>query len=354
MTTSALRAASALAAVLCLGWASAGESAAQERLIEARALFSSSDNVERVRSSVVFDTLWTFGGPSDTLLASPRSARADGAGGLVLLDVTNQAVYRFGAGGDLLWSWGSKGEGPGELQLAKALDVRQDGSVVLVDGGNRRVVRLSADGTLLDEAPAPARGYFNVVSVAALPDGQLAVAGMPGARSVLALWGEDDVVSVGLPAGLGEPHDIQHRGNLVRWGDKGWVFGFLVGNGWMAFRGSELLGVFPYLEHTDFPNLRQVRQGNYVRTQVTRRPADTGQSLSVVGDTLFVLFGGESRFRGRVLDKFDVRSGAYLGTDALPHYANEAVVDGDRTFTIETWDVFPRIVALARRAAPAS
>lgn len=46
----------ALAVVLCLGCTS--ENAAQERLIEAPALFSSSDNVEREPSGVEFDTLW--------------------------------------------------------------------------------------------------------------------------------------------------------------------------------------------------------------------------------------------------------------------------------------------------------
>ena len=216
----------ALVAVLCLG--SAGAAAAQERLVETRALFSSSDDVERGRSSVVFDTLWTFGGPSDTVLASPWVLRPDGTGGVV-----------------------------GQM------------------GRQRMGVR------------------------------------------------------------------------------------FLVGNGWMAFRGGELLGTYPYVEHVDFPKMREVRNGNSVRRRPVRRPAETGRSLSVVGDTLFVLFGGEneSRFRGWVLDKFDMRSGTYLGTDVLPHYANRAVVDGDRAFTIHFGGgsgsaLFPRIVALARRSAP--
>lgn len=69
----------------------------------------------------------------------------------------------------------------------------------------------------------------------------------------------------------------------------------------------------------------------------------------MVGDTLFVLFGGE-KVAGWALDKFDLRSGAYLETEVLPHFANMAVVGEDRVFTIEAWDVCPRIVALARRA----
>ena len=350
----------ALAAVLCLG--SAGAAAAQERLIEARTLFSSSDDVDRGRSSVVFDTLWTFGGPSDTLLAFPEVLRPDGAGGVVVLDLGYQTVFRLGANGDLLWSWGTRGEGPGELKSVQTMDVAPDGSVVLVDSGNRRVVRLSADGQLLGEARVPGRGWLSARSAAALRDGRLAVAGSPGARSLLAMWGPDDgdIAPVRLPGGFGFGefrHYLQHRGSVVRWGDSGWVFGFLVGNGWMAFRGGELLGTYPYIEHVDFPKLREVRNGNSVSRRPVRRPAETGRSLSVVGDTLFVLFGGEneSRFRGWVLDKFDVRSGTYLGTDVLPHYANRAVVDGDRAFTIHFGGgsaLFPRIVALARRSAP--
>ena len=344
----------ALAAVLCLG--SAGAAAAQERLIEARALFSSSDDVERGRSSVVFDTLWTFGGPSDTVLASPGRLRPDGAQGVVVFDRVNQTVFRLGANGDLLWSWGSRGEGPGELKAVRTIDVAPDGSVVLVDSGNRRVVRLSADGLLLEEGPVPAQSA-DVWSVAALADGRLAVVGRPasGFGLALSLWNGDAVVGAAWPAGLGEASMLQHQGRVARWGDKGWVFGFAFGNGWTTFQEARLTGVFPYVEHSDFPEVRRThRDDGGFRETMMRRPADAGLSLSVVGDTLFVLFGGESQWRGRVLDKFDARTGAYLETDVLPHYASEAVVDGDRAFTIEAWDVFPRIVALARRAAPAS
>lgn len=66
----------ALAAALCLGCT--GESTSQkpgERLFVAQALFSSADDVERVRSSVEFDTLGVFGGPSDTSLALPGRPR---------------------------------------------------------------------------------------------------------------------------------------------------------------------------------------------------------------------------------------------------------------------------------------
>ena len=336
----------ALAAVLCM--ACIGESVAQERMLEAPLLFSSSDDVERVWSSVEFDTLWMFGGPSDTLLSSPVWPRLDGAQGLFFFDVRNQAAYRLGKDGELLWSWGTRGEGPAELRNVRAIDVGADRSVVLVDSGNRRVVRLSADGRFLEETLAPVSVIGTVQSVAALQGGRLAVAGRVGG-SVLALWDGGNVVVAELPVSLGEAHPMQHQGRLVRWGETGWVFGFRVGNGWATFQDAALLGIYPYVEHSDFPRLRQVRRGSQVRTRVMTRPTETGQSLSVVGDTLFVLFGGTAR--GRVLDKFDLWSGAYLETEVLPHFAYEAVVGKDRVFTIEGGGVYPRVVALARRAS---
>ena len=315
-----------------------------ESVITAPSLFASSDDVERVRSSVVFDTLWVFGGPSDTLLAQPSDLRHDGGGGVVFED--NSSVYRVRADGDLLWSWGSPGERPGELSNVRALDVSPDGSVVLVDSGNQRVVRLSADGLLLEEVPMPGP-HIVVMSVAALPGGRMAISGFD---PPLALWDEDDEVAAELPSGLGESSPVQHTGHAVRWGDGGWVFGFGYGNGWMRFRGAELQGVFPYVEHVEFPVLRQVRRGDQVSVHLTGRPTDTGLTLSVVGDTLHVLFGGgvESLARG-VLDRFDLPSGSYLASDVLPHYADEAVVGGDRVFTVDRWSMFPSIVALARR-----
>ena len=332
-----------MATVLLL--ACGGES---ESAIAARSLFTSRDDVVRRQSGTTFDTLWVFGGPTDTLLASPWRLRHDGAMGVVFLDLQNQGAYRIGKGGRLLWSWGKPGEGPGELLDVRAIDVEQDGKVVMVDPGNQRVVRLSPNGLLLEEKPMPGPN-LTVESVAALPGGRLAVSGH---NPLLALWDDDAVEHAALPSNLGEPSPIQHTGRLVGWGTQGWVFGFYYGNGWMTFRNTDLTAVFPYAEHFDFPVLRRVRRGEDLYTHLTRTPTVTGSALSVVGDTLFVLFGGEDQLAGRLLDKFDVRYGAYLETDLLPHYANEAVVGGDRLFTLEAWNVSPRIVALARRPAP--
>ena len=325
------------------GWA-CGDS-----VTKGEALFSASDNVERVESSVVFDTLWAVGGPEDTILALPSLPRPDGAGGLVFFDLTNVKAYRIGADGDLLWSWGEKGEGPGEIMNVRALDVRSDGSVVLVDSGNQRLVTLDAKGRLVGEAPFRAGNSGAVQSLVALPDGRLV---LHATRRVWGLWDSGGFVDVEVPANLGEPQILHHYGRGARWAGGRWVFGFGFGNGWMVFEGTRLLKVRPYVLHTDFPEVRFMRQGFTRHLQHTSRPVESGLSVSVRGDTLFVLFGGPEReLWGRRLDRYDLRTGNYIATEVLPHWATRGVVgQSGRLFTVNSSALFPSIVALERVA----
>ena len=142
----------------------------------------------------------------------------------------------------------------------------------------------------------PGRNNAMVMSVAALRGRRLAVARptVTGARLAIALWDGDDVVAASLPARLGELHFMPHQGTLVRWSDDDWVFGFFNGNGWATFREAKLLGIFPYVEHSEFPRTGYARHGKRLRTWVAARPVESGRSLSVVSDTFLVLFGGET------------------------------------------------------------
>ena len=69
---------------------------------------------ERIAREVVYDTLWTYGGPDDTLLAAPITMAAAPMGGVYVLDAGMRRVYHF-ADGRLVWSWGTVGQGPGEI-----------------------------------------------------------------------------------------------------------------------------------------------------------------------------------------------------------------------------------------------
>ena len=312
------------------------------------ALFSAGDDVDRVVSSVVFDTLWAIGGPSDTLLARPTLPRAYGDGGLVFFDLFDQRLHRVGPSGRVLWSWGRRGEGPGEVQDVQGVDVTAAGNVILVDAERAVRITLSSDGELLTEGPLP-QSLGLIRSVALLGDDRLAV---QSSREPWGVWDRGSIRPVtGLPAGWSEMPSLQNQGRMAAWREDGWVFGFAFGNGWMAFRDAELIGVHPYVQHHDFPAVVAERRGLTTISRMTERPPSTGRSVSVRGDTLYVLFGGTGapgNRPGYMLDTYDLATGHYLSTHVLPHYANRAVVDQEgRVFTINNATLYPVIVALA-------
>lgn len=262
------------AAVLGIGASACGST----ELVESRALFSESDAAEWVLTGAVFDTLWVLGGP-------------------------------------------------GELKNVRALDVRDDGAVVLVDSGNRRVVTLDAVGQRVSEVPL--RRSSMISSTVALSGDRMAV---HGSRPLWGIMDGGEVRPVEGPAALGDPLFVPHSGRIARWSDDKWVFGFGYGNGWMVFDGPDLIGAYPYVEHTDFPLVQVVnRLGGSITQTVGGPPVTSGRSVSVVGDTLLV---------------------QYLHSDLLPHFSNRAAAGDDgKVFTLYSTGVFPVIVALMRGAS---
>ena len=147
------------------------------------------DRELRATRTVAYDTAWSFGGPDDTLLASPHKLDVASDGGLYVLDVRAMKVLRID-GGRLAWAWGSSGQGPGEIGNVRAMtvDPRTD-APFLVDSGNRRLVWLSSDGTLSREQPFAGQALMTE-DVVALTDGSGYVAsffGMTETRGVLGI-----------------------------------------------------------------------------------------------------------------------------------------------------------------------
>lgn len=311
-------------------------------------LFSPATNGERVFSEVVYDTLWAIGGPSDTLLAMPAMPRPYGTHGLVFFDIQSQSVHRVGEDGAVHWSYSKVGEGPGEMLNVRALDVRErDGAVILVDSGNQRILTLDANGEVIDEVPLPVGGIVHSASV--LSDDDIAL--FSSRHPHWQVWNGDEVRgSSGIPHEIQEMSSLQFQGRTTPWKKDKWVFGFGLGNGWFVFQGTAVTGVYPFVEHTDFPEVRYTRQGLSRISYMVNRPPSSARSLSVRGDTLHVLFGGHGSSAGRLLDKHDLNTGQYLETSLLPHYANRAIVGANGTvFTITSADLYPSIVALTYR-----
>ncbi len=306
---------------------------------------------DRVVEQRTFDTLWTYyGGANDTVLASVHAIATLPGGDAVVLDEITNHVHRIGREG-ITWSWGPRGQGPGELSLPAAIAVSQQGEVVIGDSGNSRLVWVSPDGEWLRETsivrPTGRRTASDLVGIAAL-----------GGEGYVSQWtvqepwvhtSEDGTVAkpVAMPwQGFLTMHPMQTIGEIAGAANGRWAFGFKYGNGFFVFSGTESLGSYPYVEHTDFRRLvmQPLPGGNGVGISLDP-PAPTrsfARDMEIVGDTLFILVGR------RTLDRYSLDTGEYLGSLALPgtDVVIRVAMGPEVAHIVDVSEFFPRITAL--------
>lgn len=268
---------------------------------------------ERVFREVAYDTLWTYG-RGGSVIARATVIDANASGDAWVLDTQSQEIHRVSANG-VVWSWGSRGRGPGELWNARALAVDEDGLTIVADSGNRRFYWISAEGTLVREAPFP-DPYPGEIDGIVPSRGRGYVLSTIGSERLVHLSESGDSLStVSLPwEGFHQMHPLQTFGRLAGGNGSKWVFGFGVGNGFFVFRQETLIDSHPYVEHSEFPAMvTSVLSGDRLFTSYVERPHPTARDIAIAGDTLLVLPGDP-----RWLDLYDLSTGVYLETWELP------------------------------------
>lgn len=289
----------------------------EDTLIAGEPLFSAGLGDRNVREPA-YEVDWVFA--DDSVLVGPdRIAPAPG-GGVYVLDVRGQRLHRIDSTG-LRWSWGQTGEGRHELGSVRAIAADPaTGGVVLADTGRQRLLWLSPNGVVLRVAPIPMEGAGLIGSIAALTDGRGYVLSTSSSDAPVLLISADGSKGRPIPA----PWDGFHRLSHLQW--NGTVFAapngrfgyaFKSGNGWFVF-GSDSVSAYPYVEHADFPRVVTEYAGASRSTRVLSSPSYSGYDVASWGDTLYVLPGGETEDAFRVLDKYSIGSGEYLGSQTLP------------------------------------
>ncbi len=318
-------------------------------------LWSSRDVVpERTFLREAVDTLWKIGGKADTTLLNPMWLDA-GDDGVTVWDEGRKAIVRISRDGSVQWSFGREGDGPGEFRTVRGIAHLAGGGAAAVDVVTRRLTLVDPNGGLVGQAGFDAAPF----KVSALPDGGVVV--LIDRTDPFVLFDESGTVagSAGFPwKGYAELSTIARQGRVqgVR---GGWVFGFTAGNGWWRFREGGGAEGFPYAEHTDFPVIRTTvgrsNEGGVVSTVTTSAPAtkyvSSALGFGVRGDTLFVHYGGGTRYRWRLLDRFRVDDGTYLGSARLPLAPQKIAVGPDAMYalTLEA-RMYPTLTALRRHA----
>ena len=316
-----------------------------------RELWSEEDVVaERTFLPAVMDSLWSIGGTAaDTLLLDPSWLSA-GPEGVTLWDRGRDAVIRISAEGELLWTFGREGGGPGEFRTVRGIVQLPGGGAAVVDNVNERLTVIDRDGRLVGETNLSG---LAPESVASLRDGGLVV--LTRLDEPAFLVSEENGVAVDSMGFPSQPYrdlsPMARQGRVIGAG-AGWVFGFTVGNGWWRMGGGRDAEGFPYAEHADFPGIETivseaVVDGRTVTTRTTRATerVSTAMGFGARGDTLFVHYYGESNVRGYLLDLFSLADGSYLGSVLLPAWARSLAIGPDAIYTLAA-DPFPVLTAL--------
>jgi len=125
-------------------------------------------------------------------------------------------VHRFSPGGELILSWGSEGEGPGEFRTPHGVQVDGQGRVYVADRENHRIQIFTPDGEFISQLT----GFNRPNNLLLAGDGRIYVAELmhrvsvlDGDGHVLARWDGLDSKTPGVFVGA---HDIcmDSRGDL--------------------------------------------------------------------------------------------------------------------------------------------
>ena len=93
-----------------------------------------------------------FSGPSELLFGRIASASRDQAGNFIVADGQALDVRVFDSQGQHVFSFGQKGEGPGDFQSLDAAWALEDGSLLAVDDHLGRISRFDPNGRVIETA----------------------------------------------------------------------------------------------------------------------------------------------------------------------------------------------------------
>lgn len=306
----------------------------------------------RVFDPVSFDTLWSLGEHADSSFSYLWSPRNAPGGGLYVADIGNARLHHVNAAGELVWSYGRRGQGPGELMEVRVIGVDPQGNAIIIDNLNRRIVTVGRDGSLLSERPLP-NDVGHTTAVAALDDGNFAVGHFTGPWALLSNDG-DLLEHIEPPwEGFADKPFLEVVGQAIPVrGSNRWVYSFDAAGEWIVFDGGVVQGRYPHIEDIPFPEVLVTKTENGA-TMVSYEgsPPITTAGLAVRQDTLFVLYFGTTEYSGRVMDKYDIDTGDYLGSVLFPgRTTGVALGDDDIVYAVSDSPLFPTVTALRYKA----
>jgi hypothetical protein len=292
-----------------------------------------------------WDTLWVVGGgEQDSLLLKPYLIAASDSG-VYVFDGGDERLVAFDTNGAMRWRFGGSGAGPDEFLGVRDLKANNE-SILVLDPRNNRIVRLNHDGHVRSRSPLDGVGHAE--QVAWLDTGDFVLLTMDPQNAFVVV---DTLGFVrqrfSLPwPGFIELDPIARQGLIASDEQHGWVFGFSLGDGWFSFDGNVPRRTRKYAESTAFPKIEQSRDGG---SRMAEYSACSACSISMSGATLYVHFGGYTKDRMAAVDRYNVNTGAYLGSFRLPFSATAISVTGNNFYALVE-EPYPMLLALRPRS----
>lgn len=260
------------------------------------------------------------GAEDDSTLNSPFRLAASPMG-VHLLDYHPKRVLLYGHDGRRLWAFGREGAGPDEFRDPRDLKVDTDGRTWVLDPANARVTVLDSNGSVLRRLP-----LGNLQN----SPRELLTAGGTGALLMADARGENPLVRIDSAGRVVERDPFPWSGfagleylatQVIAasspWtGD--WVMAFRMGDGFFTSRGGTVGPRHWFVEHVPFPEVVVTRNGGTTTWRHRERPVDAAISVTLSRERVYVLFGGTTGDRVKMVDSYSLRDGSYQGTYRLP------------------------------------
>jgi hypothetical protein len=296
------------------------------------------------------DTVFSNGSYNDTLLLNPIRIAARGAN-IYVFDAGDQSLKSLSGSGRLLWRVGREGSGPQEFRKVRDLSIGIAGKVLVADQTNERLSVYDSAGQLEKEITLRYldASIEQVIEIA--PDTFLVWAlGRPDSEPLVILDEAGSIVEradapfeiassvpfLGAQAKIGT--DARRPGR--------WVYAFIFVDRWRTLqRLMPISEERRYIEPLPVPEVEIETDGRASFSSRMRNAVQGALSLSVVGDTAFVLFRGRTAERGRLVDLYDIESGSYLGSILLPGAASALAATHDRLVLLSR-DPYPQVTSL--------
>lgn len=307
---------------------------------------------------LTWDTVWTVGGSEeDDRVLYPNGAMAVDSNHLYLLDPGDYRVTALGlADGNVAWTRGRRGRGPGEFRSLRGLSLLGEDEIVVLDGEVGRLVILGRDGRYRDNIISNEEtGQFD--SVCGFRDGTLlALSARP--ERPLVLLGRDGRV---LQDFAYPWPDLADASSLVRFltlipsaDGRACLAALTGGRGFVWYDAETRTFGSPagYVEWFDVSGT-SVERRTVGDTRITTERLNSYRQAVVSGvvenGVAEILFGGTTGDAYRLVDVYEAPAGEYLRSYRLPSAVSGFARSGDLHFVTAKRDGYPVVLALRPR-----